>query len=192
MTSRVTAFVVAGGESRRMNTGGAARDKALLTWRGRSLLENAAVTLRAVTGDVRVLCGPKERYRAFDFPVVPDELCGVGPVAGLHAALHSTDAERILWLAVDLPLVTVETLRAVLDATGGVAAMARSPRGVEPLCAAFSTAECRRRVAASVGRGAFKLTEAIGEADIRFVPRPDAEFLNVNSPADAAALGLTL
>jgi molybdopterin-guanine dinucleotide biosynthesis protein A len=168
------------------------RDKALLVWRGRTLLEHAIDRLQALTDDVRILCGPKERYGEFSRPLVLDELCGVGPIAGLHAALHATDSERIVWIGVDLPRVTVKTLRSVLDATGSVAAVARSPRGLEPLCASFATAQCRARVVRSLGRGTLKLTDAIGAADIRLVDGSLEEFLNVNSPDDAAALGITV
>jgi molybdopterin-guanine dinucleotide biosynthesis protein A len=54
----VVGFVVAGGGSRRMG-----RDKALVPWAEGDLLGHALARLRAVTGDVRILCGPEPRYR---------------------------------------------------------------------------------------------------------------------------------
>jgi molybdopterin-guanine dinucleotide biosynthesis protein A len=50
----VVGFVVAGGGSRRMG-----RDKALVPWAEGDLLGHALARLRAVTGDIRILCGPE-------------------------------------------------------------------------------------------------------------------------------------
>jgi molybdopterin-guanine dinucleotide biosynthesis protein A len=189
MNRRITAFVVAGGASRRMRAAGLG-DKALLrTADGRSLLAIAVARLRGITGDVRILCGPERRYEDFAIPLVRDEVCGAGPLGGLHAALHATDAGTIVWLAVDLPRVSTLTLEALLVAPKPFR-MAATTRGVEPLCAAFEAEPARDAVGASLRAGRLKITDALGAERIAEVSRPDDEFANVNEASDTRSLGL--
>jgi len=117
------------------------RDKALLLYRGATLLEHAIARARDVTPDVVLLSGPERRYEDFGLPVITDAVCGVGPLGGLYSALLSASidkVERIFWLGVDLPLVPAGFLRRMMREVDECdVAMARTPRGTEPLCAAF-------------------------------------------------------
>jgi len=168
------------------------RDKAALPYRGGTLLEHAVSLVREVTSDVRILCGPKARYEDSGVPVVVDAVCGAGPMGGLYSALVSAHADgkgRILWLAVDVPLVPSTLLRRVVDELDhGAVAMARTERGVEPLCAAFRVEETLSAVRQSLLDGALKLTAALENLGIRMVDADAAALTNLNSPEDAARI----
>lgn len=184
----VTAFVVAGGRSSRMGSLG---DKALLqfTGNGPTLIEHAAGRLLTVTSDVRLLTGARPRYHHLGLPIVCDEVCGAGPLGGLHAALWATTAPRVLWLAVDLPHVSVETLRSLVIAleTNDVV-MCRSPRGDEPLAAAFRVAPIRPLVERALLSNRLKITDAVGP--VTWLDVRSEGFANANTPEEAHALGL--
>lgn len=166
------------------------RDKALLPYRGATLLEHAAGIVRAVAPDVRILSGARRRYEDFGVPVIEDPICGAGPLAGLYAALTSAaadDIDRILWLAVDLPFVPSGLLQRLVDALDHAdIAMARTEHGVEPLCAAFRTAPVLENVRRALLAARLKLTVAFEGLRIETIPAAAHELTNLNSPDDYA------
>lgn len=182
-----TAFVVAGGRSLRMG-----RDKALLAWNGGTLLDHALSRLRAVTNDVRILCGPEPRYAQHGTPQLTDAYAESGPLVGIASGLRATAARLGLFLAVDLPHVPVELLRyLVAEAADADAVVPISPAGPEPLCAVYSRA-CLAPIEAMLARGDLKMTGFWPEVRVRTVAPealapfgdPGTLFANLNAPED--------
>jgi len=88
MESPRAGFVLAGGRSSPIG-----RDKALLPWKGSTLIESVAREVFVAAGNVtligsRSLAG--DRYGNIGFPVIYDQVEGCGPLGGLHAALSIT------------------------------------------------------------------------------------------------------
>jgi molybdopterin-guanine dinucleotide biosynthesis protein A len=183
----VVAFVVAGGGSRRMG-----RDKALLPWPGGDLLDHAVARLRAVAGDVRVLCGPTRRYADRGLPVERDVVPGAGPLGGVLTGLKAAPGRPGLFLAVDLFHVPEVLLaRLVERAEGWDAVVPASRRGPEPLCAVYGPG-CREPIRARVAAGELKMTAfwpdvrvlRLGPAELEEFGDPEEMFRNLNSPND--------
>jgi len=107
----ITAGVLIGGKSTRMGT-----DKALLPWKGSTLLESVVSTARRVTDDC-VLLGSADRLpdSLKEMPRLPDDYPGIGPIAGLHALLAHRPDKWCLLLSCDIPDVTHETIRNLTD-----------------------------------------------------------------------------
>ena len=179
----VRGHVVAGGRSSRMT-----RDKALIPYRGVTMIEHALAIAQSVSSEARILCGAHPRYEDFGVPVVVDPVCGVGPLGGLYGALLQASTEgrhRIFWLAVDMPLVPaafVSDLVSGLDRADVV--MAQTPRGPEPLCAAFRTEPALAVVRRSLLDGRLKLTDALEGLLIHFADGDPATLVNVNTFED--------
>jgi len=95
-------FVLAGGQSSRMG-----QDKALLLFAGRPLVAHA-LSILTQAGLPASIAGARPSARtaleAFA-PVVEDPEPGLGPLAGICAALASTSAHYAVFLPVDLPLL---------------------------------------------------------------------------------------
>jgi molybdopterin-guanine dinucleotide biosynthesis protein A len=97
-----SSFVLAGGQSSRMG-----RDKALLPFAGQPLIAHAISILReagleaAIAGANRQANGALATYA----PVVEDSQPGLGPLAGICAALATVAARYAVFLPVDLPLL---------------------------------------------------------------------------------------
>jgi molybdopterin-guanine dinucleotide biosynthesis protein A len=183
----VVGFAVAGGRSRRMG-----RDKALLPWGSTDLLGHALERLRAVTSDVRVLCGSEPRYLDRGVPVETDLVPDAGPLGGVVAGLSAAAGRPGLFLAVDLPRVPVSLLaRLVGLAEGCDAVVPVTRRGPEPLCAVYGPGcldPIRRRMTA----GDLKMTAFWPDVRVRELRvtglaafgDPDDLFRNLNTPAD--------
>lgn len=96
MSAPFSAFLLAGGSSRRMGS-----DKALLLVSpAKTLIERQLDLLRSLTPTVSVLA-PPERYPHLPVPVLPDLRPNAGPLAGIEAALAHTSTNWNLILAVD-------------------------------------------------------------------------------------------
>ena len=107
----VTVIILAGGKSSRMGT-----DKALLEFRGQSLLRRQFDTASRVAGpadDVRV-CG-----NGHGLPCWLDDEPGAGPLSGITTALSRTQVgSRLVILPVDMPLLDVTLLEKLKNASG--------------------------------------------------------------------------
>jgi molybdopterin-guanine dinucleotide biosynthesis protein A len=115
--SHAAGFVLAGGQSSRMG-----RDKALVSFRGRPMIEHALGLLRSA-GLAPRIAGARSDLSSFA-PVIPDSIAvarreavrpeGLGPLAGVHAGLSASTAELTLFLPVDMPLMPPALLACIL------------------------------------------------------------------------------
>jgi len=175
-------FVLAGGASSRMG-----RDKALLPFRGGALAAYVAAMVAAAAGSA-MLIGDPQKYRHLGYPVIPDRTPGAGPLGGIETALCSTIADWNLVLACDMPAISPDILRDLLDAAERSGADALVPEDIsgrlQPLCAVY-----HRRAAAilrsALDRGVRKITEALDGLDAALWPMvDDVCFTNLNTPEE--------
>lgn len=166
------------------------KDKALLRFRGGVMAGHVAAAVAAAAGSA-TLIGDPQKYGHLGYPVLPDRTPGKGPVGGIETALASTAADWNLVLACDLPAVSPDFLRALLDAaerSGADALLPAGPSGrLEPLCAVYHR-RCRQPLRRALDAGVLKVTDAL--AGLRLAPWTvtDSEcFQNVNTPAEWAA-----
>jgi molybdopterin-guanine dinucleotide biosynthesis protein A len=164
------------------------RDKALLEWRGRPLVEHVAAAVRQAAGSV-ALVGGAEKYAGLGFPIIPDPL-SVGPLGGIHAALAASTAEWNLVLACDMPAVSGALLSELLERAERSAADCLVPAGPsgrpEPLCAAYRLG-CREALGAALQRDTRRVMQALaGLAVERWQVAESACFLNLNTPEEWA------
>ena len=183
----LSAFVLAGGRSRRMGT-----DKAFLPFEGRTLLARALDLLRTLTPEVGIV-GPAAKFAPYGL-VIEDVYPGRGPLAGIHAALSASTTELNLILAVDLPFVTESLLRFIVEQAGAADAVVTVPRiagGYQPLCAVYRRAFATLAQAA-LEAGRNKIDALFADTTTRILEEPElrrfafsaAMFDNLNTPED--------
>ena len=179
LTSSRAGFVLAGGRSSRMG-----QDKALLPWKGSTLIESVAREVLNAAGNV-TLIGSPDRYGSLGFPVISDKIEGCGPLGGLHAALSATNTEWNLLVACDMPTVThglLEELLTAAEACGADALVPETPGGLEPLCAVYH-ARLLPAVEFAIHSKLLKMHDFVSKIDARRWPVPDASlFRNLNTP----------
>ena len=128
----ISAAVLAGGASRRMG-----RDKALLPFHGRPLLQIVVDRVSSVFFDPFVVSNALGRYPFLTCPIVPDRFPGKGPLAGIDAALRHADTPFVFVCGCDMPFLSESLLR-LLAKKGGEGidlVLPSGPNGAEPLCA---------------------------------------------------------
>ncbi|MCS7197787.1 MAG: molybdenum cofactor guanylyltransferase [Candidatus Bipolaricaulota bacterium] len=107
-------IILAGGRSQRVG-----REKALLPWGGRTLIEHIVAQCRRWSDDVLVTSGDRVRYQEIlDVPIFADAIRDIGPMGGLYTGLKHARYEYSLAVACDMPFITravIDLLRAELD-----------------------------------------------------------------------------
>lgn len=173
---RFAVAVLTGGESRRMG-----RDKARIEVGGTPLVARVIAVARAAGAHEVVTVGGPDRDAGVRHLV--DGVPGVGPLAGIAAALGSLAAEAVVVLACDVPGIDAPTIRALVGALEDHdVAVARTDR-LEPLCAAWSPVRCGPAVSGALGRGERAVHVVLGVLDVVEVPIGVA-LHNLNTPDD--------
>ena len=188
MNAEICGLVLAGGQGRRM--GGV--DKGLQPLQGRPLMQHVIDRLRPQVGSVLINANQNlALYAEFGCPVVPDRVGGfAGPLAGLDAGLHATDASFIVTVPCDSPflpddLVTrLASARSAIDADVAVARTGSQPH---PVFALVCT-RVRSHLADFLARGERKIDywyASLNVVEVAFDDEADA-FANINTRAELA------
>jgi molybdopterin-guanine dinucleotide biosynthesis protein A len=99
--NKITAVILAGGQSRRFNY----RDKGLLNWHGKPLINHVISLLENQTSQIIINCNRnKDRYKALGYALCHDKLKDFqGPLAGIQAALPLSKTPLTLICPCDTP-----------------------------------------------------------------------------------------
>jgi molybdenum cofactor guanylyltransferase len=191
ITQKTTGVVLAGGRSRRMGA-----DKAALLIEGEPLLRRVVGRLRPALPAVLVVGPPELAPLVPGVRVVPDTRPGMGPLAGLEAALAAIETPRAFVVACDMPFVAPALIRAMADyaaanAPDADAVVLRSGEDVEPLHSVYSTA-CLPVVTELLDAGTRSLHDLLARLRVAEFPTAEATRLdpsglsafNANTPSE--------
>ena len=111
--------------------------------------------------------------QSFDLPITPDLQPDLGPLGGLHTALSSSSADRLLLLACDLPFLRAPFLSYILSMLGTAdVALPQDEYGLHPLCAAY-TRNCLQGINRCLEESRLSLLDFVHSANYRLLPRSD-------------------
>lgn len=177
---RMAGFVLIGGQSSRMGS-----DKALLPWHSASLVEDIAGKVESAAGTVHLL-GDPQRYGHFGYGCLPDRRLGLGPLAGIEAALLSQLGELNLITACDIPGLQIPWLQSLLRSAAQpgtrCTVLLDSNGEKQPLCAVYH-ANCLPDVQCALEEGRLKMRELMARLNARTVSIP-SPLPNVNTPEE--------
>lgn len=189
-SDNIQAYILAGGESRRMEG-----DKRLLRINGCTLTDRVRILITKVLATEPIFVGNNLRSILLDSDfVIEDAALKKGPIAGLVSALEHCSTEWALVVAVDMPLLSAKSLRKLLDAANtqyDVIALSSSEKP-EPFAALYRAGTAhfwREQMEAdrlSLRDGIKKLScKIIGIDSIK----GKNDLMNINTPEDFQQLG---
>ncbi|HEY8095109.1 MAG TPA: molybdenum cofactor guanylyltransferase MobA [Methylobacter sp.] len=110
--TKVAGVILAGGRARRMNN----QDKGLVKFKGRPMISYALAALAPVVDCVFINANRNiDQYRQFGCPVISDQTDSFdGPLAGVLSAMIHADAEVLLVMPCDSPLIKAQHLQKLL------------------------------------------------------------------------------
>jgi len=166
---KISAVLLAGGESRRMG-----EDKATLSFHGKPLWQVQLDLLRRLEpAEIFLSARSDPPWRPSDVPWVADDPPSRGPLSGLTAALSQMRGTHLLSLAIDMPFMTEKYLRSLCQQVASHAAFLAALSGVE-----FSLQKIVREL---VEIGQLRVLHVTKEQELLF--------RNLNEPADLGSDG---
>lgn len=188
---RISAIVLAGGESSRMG-----RDKALLELGKDTLLSHVCLVARECTAQTYVISPWIEKYQHFLPPgcqPVKEQLVlnatSNTPLIGFAQGIKLVKTEWVLLLACDLPHLSSSQVKQWLLALttvlpAEIALLPRSPKGWEPLCG-FYRQDCALVLEEYIQGGGKSFQRWLQRYHVRELAISDRHCLfNCNTPED--------
>ncbi|KIX15215.1 molybdenum cofactor guanylyltransferase [Dethiosulfatarculus sandiegensis] len=179
--------ILAGGPGRRLGGG-----KPWRTIGGKRLIDIALCTLQSVCPDCVIVTGDAAAMADQPCRIIADRWPGQGPLAAIATALMDTEAQEILVMPVDMPLVDPSLLRLIIERSPGQSAVApMGPRGPQPLLALYRRS-CLPHALRLLEQGErrprifLKLLKAglISWQEVQDLDPKGTGFLNINFPED--------
>ena len=180
----VLGVILAGGASSRM--GG--KDKFLMPLNGKPILEHIIDRLRPQVDDLIINSNNPDVLKQYDLEVVPDIKAGLGPLAGLSAALgyaKKKGFEKIVTVPCDTPFIPDDFLEMLLNKDNQKAVVAKSSGRLHPVIGLWHVS-ILDEVKATLEKNNHKMMTFIIElgADEQTWDRPQDPFININTPED--------
>lgn len=186
---QLQAFILAGGQSRRMGT-----DKSQLRIQDQTFTDRIAEALLQVTDSVTLVGAHQQNSR---FQSVADVYPQWGALGGLHAALANCRREWALVVACDLPFVTAELFKqlASLRTDHEAVVPLQADDRPQPLAALYRVEPCLKRATELIQAGRRRPLDLLELVNTRWVPfnelrnldQAERFFANINTPYDYEA-----
>ncbi|HKV37340.1 MAG TPA: molybdenum cofactor guanylyltransferase [Pyrinomonadaceae bacterium] len=188
--SQLQAFILAGGQSRRMG-----RDKSQLLLENQTFTDRIAETLLELTDSVTLVGSRQTNSR---YPVAKDFYPEWGALGGLHAALAACSREWAIVVACDLPFVTAELFNylASLRENHEAVVPLQSDGRPQPLSSLYRIEPCLQRATELIEAGKRRPRDLLELVNTRWVPfkelrnldQAEKFFVNINTPEDYDAV----
>lgn len=184
MSLQIDAVILAGGMARRM--GG--DDKGLVELNGKAMIEHTIERIKPQVKEILINANRNQtRYAEFGFTVLSDEYTGfLGPLAGMITAMGHTQADYLLVVPCDCPLLPrdlVARLLASIETNNAELAVASDGEREQPVVMLLKPS-LRESMTAFLEAGERKIDFWYAKhrfAVAAFADQPNA-FVNVNTP----------
>ena len=185
---QATGIILAGGSGSRMN----GADKSLLVINNRPMLDRNVEKLRKWFDQVLIVTN---RQRSYDYPGVKqviDEREGYGPLMGLYSGLKASLNELNFVMACDMPHVSEDMVRLLMDKAKDVDAIVPRINGYyEPLQAVYNKSVIAA-IESSLEKEHFKVVDFFKKVHVREVLEKEItaidpellSFMNINTTHD--------
>lgn len=147
----INAYILAGGKSSRMGT-----DKGLMDFGGKKIVQYVIEQVKPLVEKVVIVSNNPE-YKQFGLKVIEDVIKDVGPAGGIYTALCHSKAEKNIVLSCDMPFVSQEALKSLIDQSlDWEITVPVYKQKLEPMISVYLTA-CKSKWEELISKKIFKL-----------------------------------
>jgi molybdopterin-guanine dinucleotide biosynthesis protein A len=160
-------------------------DKALLEVGGTRIVDRQVAALAPLFAEVLLVGGPARQIAGAR--VIEDRRPGKGPLAGIEAAFRACDADALVVVGCDLPLLDEKLLRLVRDHEPTAQACVPRVDGRAQALHARYARSVLPAIEARLARDELRLLALLDELTVAWLDLPASEGLtNVNTPEQLA------
>lgn len=176
-----TGIILCGGKSCRFG-----KDKGMCYLGDQLMIQYSIDTLQKIFKSIIISSNDKE-YAKLGYLTVEDQIKDIGPIGGILAALNISDTEDNMIISCDMPLLTTELIKYILENRGNsLAATPVIDKFPEPLCSYFNK-NALPKIKNFISYGNYKMLKLLEFLDYKKIEidkslsffNPDL-FLNVN------------
>lgn len=191
LISGVAGVILAGGSSTRFGT-----NKALALLNGKHLINHAASKMNKIFKERFLVTNTPGTYDFIGWQSTKDIYKKNGPLAGIHAALHTIKEPRAFVVGCDLPFLNEDLIRFLCSLSGKWDVVIPDlENGPEPLYAVYSK-KALPVIEASLKQGERKVSKVIAKLRVRRVSQKEIlsvvkdlkTFHNINRPRDLSII----
>ena len=114
-------------------------DKALLKIADQTIIERTCVLMSCIFDKIILSTNDFENYKFLGLPLVPDIHKDHGPISGIHSSLLASVTERNFFLSCDLPLMSEEMIRHIIEINSSLPISVPIENGrIQPLCGVYN------------------------------------------------------
>jgi molybdenum cofactor guanylyltransferase len=181
-----TCAILAGGKSRRMG-----RDKAMIQVGEKSLVTRTFEIAKKVFAEIMIVSSVHHTIPGVDARIVRDVVPIPGSLTGVVSALLWAETPYVFVLGCDMPFLTEEAIRHVLNENRGESiVIPRTEAGFEPMHALYHRC-CISPMLTAIEQGRMKIGDLLPYFCVRTVPSTPlflnqgvSVFMNVNTRED--------
>lgn len=166
------------------------REKGLCILKNKPLIEYSVQVLNQECDKILISTNA-DNYNYLRFPVIKDEIKGIGPIGGLYSCLRASETEDNFVLSCDMPLISVELIKYIIQNNKNYQAVipvfGKFP---EPLCA-FYRKDAANILKNFIEKEDYKIQNAIKKLKCKFLKIDNSLdfyhhklFANVNTQDD--------
>ncbi len=150
----VIGAILAGGKSARMG-----RDKATLVLDNEPLIQRVYGVVREALNNTIVVSNNLKVMPGMNIPIIKDVVAVQSPLAGIASALMYTGADYVFALACDMPFLSVNAIKYMLDNISGQdIIIPETEKGYEPLHAIYGRS-CISYMLTCIERGRHRIAD---------------------------------
>lgn len=162
--SEISAFIIAGGKSRRFGS-----DKTLYEYQGKPLIRRVYDAVRPLFERVSIIADDAEKFSFLGLNVYPDLIQGQGPIGGIHTALKNSSGGRAFIFAADMPFLKSDFIEYMAGLPDYYDIIVPAPDGFfEPLHAVYS-ASLIPVIEEMIASGIVKISSLFERENVRLV-----------------------
>lgn len=182
-----TGIILAGGKSSRMG-----RNKALLEFGGRSIIEQTIDLFKSIFPEVIIVTNTPEEYVNLGIKTVTDIFPGKGSLGGIYTGLIHSSYDYSFVTSCDMPSLRRELIEFIVGLKEGYdVVVPRLKDGHEPLHAVYSK-KCIKLIEGMIDKGDLRIIGFYPEATVREISEEElapyistpSPFVNINTPEE--------